>query len=584
MLSQVNAKAGSRPLFPLPPDAAPEKAIAGIIDLGKDLLGATTGGILFYEPQLNKLVLEYPAFDSPPELVREYQVGMNNGGNAVRVFCTGQPYLSNRARGDPNIIQKYVDLYSINQILTVPLQVGKRKIGVWHLINRSNGRWDEADLRYFGEVASRTSVCLEQNRQWKLQQGSLLPQVRLLEALMNEDSLEKALQRLGDEIKCPLVIYDQFFQPVASYTPEAADQGLLQAWEQAFRANPHLERELAEKTRSGPHCLVTKNVRGMPGSIWAVTLSKKGKVFGYLLVLEAENNPYPSIFLSEWARVFMFHLLAKQEVWDGYELVQTNFLEQLVAGTLDPERAKLKAAFLGIDLRQRWLFLLAQPEPALANQESYELFPFLKYLQGILGRELTRHGYRPWIGLLDMRMVILVQAPNRPSGLETKKLVGFINEVLQGYQDQASFYVGIGQVCAHPADYPRAYCQAQQAIQIGRQLWIAGKSVDYNQLGFYPLLWEASKNPTAESLVQRVLGPILDYDRTHKADLLRTLEVYLESGGNLKQAAQKAYSHLNTIRYRLARIEELTGKSLKDARDRFEFQLALNLLHLLGNP
>ncbi|MBF6332891.1 helix-turn-helix domain-containing protein [Nocardia transvalensis] len=74
---------------------------------------------------------------------------------------------------------------------------------------------------------------------------------------------------------------------------------------------------------------------------------------------------------------------------------------------------------------------------------------------------------------------------------------------------------------------------------------------------------------------ERVLGPVVDYDRRTGAGLLRTLEVFLGCAGSWRQAADRMHLHLNTVRYRIGRIEELTGRDLGRLDDRLDLYLAV---------
>ncbi len=77
---------------------------------------------------------------------------------------------------------------------------------------------------------------------------------------------------------------------------------------------------------------------------------------------------------------------------------------------------------------------------------------------------------------------------------------------------------------------------------------------------------------------ERVLGPVLDYDRRHRAGLLDTLAVFLGCEGSWRQAADRMHLHLNTVRYRIGRIEELTGRDLGRLDDRLDLYLAVRTL------
>ncbi|MFB7719972.1 PucR family transcriptional regulator [Nocardia sp. NPDC056100] len=75
----------------------------------------------------------------------------------------------------------------------------------------------------------------------------------------------------------------------------------------------------------------------------------------------------------------------------------------------------------------------------------------------------------------------------------------------------------------------------------------------------------------------RLLEPLLTYDREHHADLVLTLRTFLDESGSWARCANLMFVHVNTLRYRIARIEELTGRDLSRFEDRVDFYLALSL-------
>ncbi len=63
--------------------------------------------------------------------------------------------------------------------------------------------------------------------------------------------------------------------------------------------------------------------------------------------------------------------------------------------------------------------------------------------------------------------------------------------------------------------------------------------------------------------------------------LIQTLAVYLETHCQISETAKRLYVHRNTIIYRLEKIEELLGKSLKDPDTTLHLRLALRIQHTL---
>ena len=72
-----------------------------------------------------------------------------------------------------------------------------------------------------------------------------------------------------------------------------------------------------------------------------------------------------------------------------------------------------------------------------------------------------------------------------------------------------------------------------------------------------------------------MLGPIEEGDEEYGGELLRSLEAFIEQNGQWERAAREVYCHRHTLRYRMRKIEELTGRDLSRAHDRIEFWLAL---------
>jgi DNA-binding PucR family transcriptional regulator len=78
-------------------------------------------------------------------------------------------------------------------------------------------------------------------------------------------------------------------------------------------------------------------------------------------------------------------------------------------------------------------------------------------------------------------------------------------------------------------------------------------------------------------MVRELLGPLLDYDARHHGDLVRTVEVLAQSGWSASRAARRLFLLRNSVLYRRARIEEITGRNLDDPAQRLLLGVALRL-------
>lgn len=90
------------------------------------------------------------------------------------------------------------------------------------------------------------------------------------------------------------------------------------------------------------------------------------------------------------------------------------------------------------------------------------------------------------------------------------------------------------------------------------------------------LLLAAVPEELRRSFRSRVLGPVLDYDAAHQSELVSTLRAFLRNSGSWTRTAAELHVHVNTLRYRIGRIAELTGRDLTTFPDRVDLYLALD--------
>ncbi|MBA3809680.1 MAG: helix-turn-helix domain-containing protein, partial [Solirubrobacterales bacterium] len=97
----------------------------------------------------------------------------------------------------------------------------------------------------------------------------------------------------------------------------------------------------------------------------------------------------------------------------------------------------------------------------------------------------------------------------------------------------------------------------------------------YEDLGAFQLLLSLQDDEALLSYCRSVLGPIEQGEGDYGDELVRSLDVFIEHNGHWEKAAGALYCHRHTLRYRIRRIEQLTGRDFSSARDRIEFWLAL---------
>ncbi|MGF6883116.1 hypothetical protein ABIA39_002057 [Nocardia sp. GAS34] len=135
---------------------------------------------------------------------------------------------------------------------------------------------------------------------------------------------------------------------------------------------------------------------------------------------------------------------------------------------------------------------------------------------------------------------------------------------------------GISPLFDNLSETPRALLLAQAALQT-----IPAREPGVHVFSSSPLAALVVCAPgEGLRLASRVLGPVLALPAEDRAMLIETLWVYLSNLGSAENAAQLLYCHANTVRYRLRRLQDLTGRHLSDPCDAAELMAAVYALRL----
>ena len=123
---------------------------------------------------------------------------------------------------------------------------------------------------------------------------------------------------------------------------------------------------------------------------------------------------------------------------------------------------------------------------------------------------------------------------------------------------------------------------ALEATAFGNGNGSAPEVASWHDLGAFTLLLSIQDDEALNLYCDSVLGPIEQGDDEYGGELLRSLEAFIEQNGQWERAAREVYCHRHTLRYRMRKVEELTGRDLSRAHDRIEFWLALRARELVA--
>jgi len=207
----------------------------------------------------------------------------------------------------------------------------------------------------------------------------------------------------------------------------------------------------------------------------------------------------------------------------------------------------------------------------------------------LAGELVLPDGEGALVAPLGDEIVVLVPAPEAPPDEDAPAehhvaaRIRAAQPVVESDRSRVRLTVGISAPAASVTALPGALHEAGSAQRLAA-LRLAGPGgtaavsvVTSDEVASHELLLASVPASVLRSFRERLLGPLLAYDDQHRAELLPTLREFLACSGSWNACAARMYVHVNTVRYRIRRIEELTGRDLSCLDDQVDFFLALRI-------
>lgn len=176
---------------------------------------------------------------------------------------------------------------------------------------------------------------------------------------------------------------------------------------------------------------------------------------------------------------------------------------------------------------------------------------------------------------------LVVLASGLPGLEEAEDFAHAARELVQGLIGAAAVSCGIGAGPCAPADLRRGAEEAHQAVRVARRLGERGTVAAYRRLGIERLLLGIDPPELLEEYVEDWLGPLVRPGQGRGAPLVESLEALAHEGWNMRASARLLGVHVNTLLYRLGRIEEILGRKLDDPEVRVAMTVALKARRLV---
>ena len=555
-----------------------EQALATLIRTISELLDVETAGFMLYDPERSELVLQQPAFGiDDPERIAAYHVALRDGGNAVKVFLSGRPYVTNDAPNDPRPIRRFVDLFDARTILTVPLIVEDQAIGVCHAINKRGGRFSDEDLELLSLIAPLLAVSVQSAhlfRQVRTQgrqlERAIFLQRELSRTAFDAPGMGPLAERLADLVDRPVMVLDPALRPLAT-----------------SRWPDELEPD-GQWLPGGPRETWWRRAPDRDGQPVLAPIAVGRHFGGYLAVWDA-GVPLDEIdarAIEHAATIFALEMLHERTSYELELRLKGDLLRDLSSGEdRDDRDVSRMLADLGYTIAGPWRFAqLHTSWPAPAGHLSVRwrddvqmpqarLYPAVQ----LICRQLTgTAAVVPW------RSGFLILLPAAPDNLArdldlAADLLDQVHAAAEQVGPGSRVHLAVSSPVRTARELGHGLHEAEQAVELARRLAIADRPLAFEHLGVYRILLDGGGSQHRRDFVQDALGPLTRHDAERGTQLVATLRAYVAADYNANETARRLYVHANTLAYRLRTIRRLLGGDPARGDLRLTVELALKL-------
>lgn len=157
-----------------------------------------------------------------------------------------------------------------------------------------------------------------------------------------------------------------------------------------------------------------------------------------------------------------------------------------------------------------------------------------------------------------------------------ENIINNLHNYLKDYEERFKISLGVANPYSGIKNIEKLYNEAYLAVLFSNQ-----DTIFFNTLDTIKLLYPLKEDKEIQNYYGRTIKKLERYDEEHGTNLVETLEIYLKYNFKKTIVSNKLFIHVETLRYRLNRIEEITGYSLDNSEGLFALQMGIKLKRLI---
>ncbi|MGN7388723.1 PucR family transcriptional regulator [Sporosarcina sp. SAFN-015] len=396
-----------------------------------------------------------------------------------------------------------------------------------------------------------------------------------------DKGLEKIIHTLEELIGNPVALFDRNFTCIVSTYPELENFEMVEKvhfYEQTSGIKfPHYRQivKYPEMDNIKGHQIVVP-IETLNHNKMYLLIGEINKSLGELDLIAVENA----------ATSLSLELVKQFAVAEVEKKYKNDLIEELISGKIQSVDAVYeKANVIGWDFTGAFaavLFKINRYPENMLNQNSG-----LSDRSHFLVHEAIHHYLPNGIISNKSNLFIVLWKVEKSSKSESswmneiKKTSSAIQTVINEQVKDIGVQVGIGSAVSDITEIPKSYREAHDALDLGETLNGLASITAFSELGIFRLLRYVKDSTALTQFIPHSLKELLDYQQANQADLLETLQTFLECNQNAAQTAKHLFVHYKTVVYRLDRIKEITGMNFDDAEEMLSVRVGLKIYELL---
>lgn len=297
----------------------------------------------------------------------------------------------------------------------------------------------------------------------------------------------------------------------------------------------------------------------------------EGAVAGYLDVIEMGRalGPAERQLAEHAAGVLSLHALGEARHARAVAQARDDVLADLLRGSRSAEDLRRLARHVGMDLSSPHVLVRLPVDPARSAAACRD---------GAVAAVGEALGAAPSAVAAPGAVVLVVRLPPDPGPPVLARVHRALREALDAVAARTGVRRAVvSRVCHDVPDFPVAHGETRDVDEIVAGLGGRADVVPVTELSTLRLVVSGDRADVAVRFAQQWLGPLRRSDGATGGDLVETLRRYLDSGAQVRATAKALGVHENTVRYRLGRIEHVTGLDLRSFDALLAAQLAFQV-------